>query len=108
VATRDLDLPPTLENLSPPNEGYPYFVGRDDHPFVAAADDFRLVNAGWLIDASLLAYAGGERVGEPRQAEDALAVRRAGRPRPIYWNTIISWRVTTGTHREDRRPSVGR
>src|SRR4051794_11821896 len=60
MSPRDVHLTPTLENQIPPNRGYPYFAARSDHPFLPEADEFQLANAGWLVDASMLAYAAGE------------------------------------------------
>ena len=51
---------PTLENFVPPLRGYPYFERRAAFPFVPRTNEFQLVDAGWLIDASLLAYESGE------------------------------------------------
>ena len=49
-----LDLfPPALDPRV-----YRYFEGAQEHPFRPAASDLDAVNASWLADASLLAYAG--------------------------------------------------
>lgn len=51
-------LPPeTPENVFPPNEGYTYFENHRDHPFRHRSRKFEMVNAWWLADAALLAYA---------------------------------------------------
>jgi pimeloyl-ACP methyl ester carboxylesterase len=47
---------PTIKNLIPPRDDYRYFEDPRGNPFRPAAADFALVNAGWLIDAALLAY----------------------------------------------------
>ena len=53
-------MAPTLDNFVPPLKGYPYFEGRAAFPFTTQADGFQLIDAGWLVDASLLAYEHGE------------------------------------------------
>lgn len=67
----DVHVEPTLANLLPPYANYRYFAARGDRPLVAQSDDFQPTNAGWLIDASLLAY-GEEAVRQ--------ALRDAGVP----------------------------
>ncbi len=47
----------TWRNMSPPFRRHPYFEHRKHFPFEAAAGSFSLVNAWWLIEAALLAYA---------------------------------------------------
>lgn len=49
--------PTTVENAVPPNEEYSYFEGRREHPFRHASGELEAVNAWWLAEASLLAYA---------------------------------------------------
>ena len=52
------DLPePTLPNLLPPNLDHRYFEDGDKHPFRPNAQTLELVNAWWLAEAALLAYA---------------------------------------------------
>lgn len=52
------EIPPaTIETILPPNEDYTYFENSASHPFDFKADGFSIVNAWWLADASLLAYA---------------------------------------------------
>jgi hypothetical protein len=52
------DLPePTLPNLLPPNLDHRYFEDGDKHPFRPKAQALELVNAWWLAEAALLAYA---------------------------------------------------
>lgn len=46
----------TVLNLIPPAEDYVYFEAPLENSFRARADQFEGVNAGWLIDASLLVY----------------------------------------------------
>ena len=48
---------PDLKDLIPPNLDYPYFEDAPQHPFRPTAQAFDLVNASWLADAALLAYA---------------------------------------------------
>ena len=51
-------LPPnTLENIVPPNEDYDYFKDRRRHPFRYESNNLEMVNAWWLAEAALLAYA---------------------------------------------------
>ncbi len=44
-------------NNAPPNEDYVYFEESRDHPFLHGSGGFEYVNAWWLAEASLLAYA---------------------------------------------------
>jgi hypothetical protein len=48
--------PAKFSQIVPPNENYTYFEDQQNHPFVAGANSFNLVNAGWLADFALLAY----------------------------------------------------
>jgi len=51
-------LPPaTSEDVFPPNLKHRYFESASDHPFRHRAEKFELVNAWWLAESSLLAYA---------------------------------------------------
>ncbi|MDQ4126385.1 MAG: lipase family protein [Actinomycetota bacterium] len=45
------------EYVLPPIHDYAYFEGGHDHPFLHGADEFEAVNAWWLAEASMLAYA---------------------------------------------------
>jgi hypothetical protein len=47
----------TLENLWPPNKNRTYFENGRQHPFQPRAGAFEPVNAWWLAEAALLAYA---------------------------------------------------
>ena len=47
----------TLDAISPPFPGYPYFEDADIYPFRRQASAFDMVKAWWLIEASTLAYA---------------------------------------------------
>jgi triacylglycerol lipase len=47
----------TFHNIRPPNSNYTYFEDIQNHAFLPLATDFELVNAGWLADLALLAYA---------------------------------------------------
>jgi len=49
--------PPTIQNLWPPNTDREYFKDGDAHPFRPFATSFEPVNAWWLAEAALLAYA---------------------------------------------------
>ncbi len=49
--------PRTLEHLLPPNLDYAYFAAAGERPFQGKIAPFDLVNATWLADAALLAYA---------------------------------------------------
>ena len=52
------NLPPrTLAALRMPNKTYRYFQDWQAHPFKHDANAFELVNAWWLMETSLLAYA---------------------------------------------------
>ena len=46
-----------LSTLAPPNTEHEYFDGYAEHPFVPDAEEFTLVNAWWMAEAALLAYA---------------------------------------------------
>ena len=48
--------PAKFSQIAPPNENYAYFEDQQNSPFVADANSFSLVNAGWLADFALLAY----------------------------------------------------
>lgn len=51
------NLPPsTLTTLRMPNTSHSYFQNWQAHPFKHDANAFELVNAWWLMEASLLAY----------------------------------------------------
>lgn len=51
-------VPPVdLNTVAPPNEDRKYFELCGDHPFLHSSGAFELVNAWWLAEASLLAYA---------------------------------------------------
>lgn len=50
-------LPATFRNIRPPNHNYAYFEDIHQHAFLPLATRFELVNAGWLADLSMLAYA---------------------------------------------------
>lgn len=55
----------TWRNMTPPSEGHTYFHLGHTRPFQPEADRFSGVNAWWLSEASLLAYA-GEDYAAPR------------------------------------------
>ena len=44
-------------NVIPPNLEYKYFADSSNHPFRHTTEEFQLVNAWWLAESSLLAYA---------------------------------------------------
>ena len=48
----------TWRNMAPPFEDHQYFAHGADLPFETRAEGFSLVNAWWLAEAALLAYAG--------------------------------------------------
>jgi pimeloyl-ACP methyl ester carboxylesterase len=48
---------PTPDVVLPPNRNHEYFKDCESHPFQYSATAFELVNAWWLAEASLLAYA---------------------------------------------------
>jgi len=48
---------PNLEVVLPPNLNHVYFAEASQHPFRFKAQRFQLVNAWWLAEAALLAYA---------------------------------------------------
>ena len=50
-------FPATFRNIRPPNDNYTYFEDIHHHAFLPLATRFELVNAGWLADLSMLAYA---------------------------------------------------
>ena len=49
--------PSTLDRLLVPDRSHSYFAGWPDHPFRAEAVGFEPVNAWWLAEAAMLAYA---------------------------------------------------
>lgn len=49
--------PPSIDAVFPPNQGFLYYEHREDHPFQPRATTFSKVNAWWLAEAALLAYA---------------------------------------------------
>ena len=49
--------PATVEFVFPPNLNYQYFENHQDHPFRYTSEKFQMVNAWWLAESSLLAYA---------------------------------------------------
>jgi len=74
------DLPrQTPQNLIPPAPDYTYFEAPLENPFQPRADQFSRINAGWLIDASLLVYGDedfiGDRVGRLAVADPAAKVQ---------------------------------
>ena len=54
----------TVDNLIPPYKDYDYFKDCDKLPFRYQATHFDMVNAWWLIEASVLVYAEPEFVSE--------------------------------------------
>ena len=60
-----------LKDLIPPNLDYAYFEAAQRYPFRNTAQAFDLVNASWLADAALLAYAELDFAG-PRFQEAGL------------------------------------
>jgi pimeloyl-ACP methyl ester carboxylesterase len=48
---------PTPDVVLPPNSNHEYFADCDSHPFKFDATAFELVNAWWLAEVSLIAYA---------------------------------------------------
>ncbi len=55
----------TLDRIMPPYRDYPFFRGRELYPFRPHASTFDMVNAWWLVEASILAYA-GKKFASPR------------------------------------------
>jgi hypothetical protein len=47
----------TVERIAPPYLNYPFFRGRELYPFRPDASTFDVVNAWWLIEATILAWA---------------------------------------------------
>lgn len=47
----------TIRELFPPNINYQYFENFTGHPFEYKTEQFQMVNAWWLAESSLLAYA---------------------------------------------------
>lgn len=62
---------PTPDVVLPPNSNHEYFKDFESHPFRFSATAFELVNAWWLAEASLLAYADSGFV-TPRYASAGL------------------------------------
>jgi hypothetical protein len=54
----------TIGNLIPPKDDYVYFESPREFPFRADAAEFDPVNAGWLVDASMLVYGRADFVRE--------------------------------------------
>jgi len=58
MQVQEKKIPPsTAEVIFPPNKDYEYFGQWQEHPFRPLATSFVPVNAWWLADAALLAYA---------------------------------------------------
>jgi len=57
-------LPPTFRNIRPPNNNYTYFEDIQHHAFLPLANNFELVNAGWLADMAMLAYGSESFISE--------------------------------------------
>lgn len=49
--------PATIKDIFPPNENHQYFENFTEHPFKYKSEKFQMVNAWWLAESSLLAYA---------------------------------------------------
>lgn len=75
MLARKVILPRTLRTLLPPNYDYAYFAGAGTWRFRGAADGFDPVNATWLADAALLAYADDRFVQMQWQRAGATSVR---------------------------------
>lgn len=60
----------TIDNLIPPASNYVYFENAARLSFTPDATDLNLINAGWLVDAALLAY------GDPLFLKMALGDRQ--------------------------------
>ena len=67
--------PPTWEVVFPPNDLHAFFQDAAQHPFITDADAFAPVNAWWLAELSLLAYAPAQAA---RAAWDAGLLPAAG------------------------------
>lgn len=65
----------TVQNLIPPREDYVYFEAPGEYPFQATSGRFEIINAGWLVDASLLVYGNEEFI---RERVAVLAAELAG------------------------------
>lgn len=70
---------PTLDVIFPPNTDHEHFKDCASHPFRHDANGFELVNAWWLAEASLLAYAQAEFA----TAQFANAGLRLSRSQPV-------------------------
>jgi triacylglycerol lipase len=69
-------LPPsTLDELRPPNRNYRFFEDQQNNPFKPEATNFELVNAWWLAEAALLAYANENAID---QAFEEAGLKAAG------------------------------
>jgi triacylglycerol lipase len=64
----------TLEQIAPPYLNYPFFRGRELYPFRPDASTFDMVNAWWLIEATILAWAEKDFAIERFQNADFLEV----------------------------------
>jgi triacylglycerol lipase len=64
----------TLEKISPPYLDYPYFQGTEMYPFHPDAKTCDMVNAWWLIEASILSWAEEDFVRARFQEADLLEV----------------------------------
>ena len=64
---------PSLDVVLPPNLDHLYFAQASQHPFQFKAKGFQLVNAWWLAEAALLAYAEKE-FAIPQYAKAGLQV----------------------------------
>ncbi len=70
---------PTVDVIFPPNTNHHDFEDFANHPFRHDANGFELVNAWWLAESSLLAYANSEFV---RDQFDRAGLHLAG-PQPL-------------------------
>lgn len=57
VSMRKPVPPRDFAKISPPNREHEYFEDCAEHPFLPSADEFEFVNAWWMAEAALLAYA---------------------------------------------------
>ncbi|MEM9506509.1 MAG: lipase family protein [Cyanobacteria bacterium P01_E01_bin.35] len=74
----------TIEELSPPNKNYQYFENFTKHPFKYKSEHFQMVNAWWLAESSLLAYAESDFAKEHFSAAGLTAELFSGKSTQCY------------------------
>ncbi|MEM8673120.1 MAG: hypothetical protein AAGF83_04520 [Cyanobacteria bacterium P01_G01_bin.67] len=74
----------TIEELFPPNKNYQYFENFTKHPLKYKSEHFQMVNAWWLAESSLLAYAESDFAKEHFSAAGLTAELFSGKSTQCY------------------------